>query len=73
MLSSRKGGDGMRTAKKAVGLRLSEATVTELEALAKKYKVSQADVVAVLIRCVYAKGSIDEDNLDEIFELVARC
>ena len=60
-------------AKRSVGLRLSEATVNELESLAKKYHVSQADVVAVLIRCVYSSGSIDEDELDEMFELVSRC
>jgi len=60
-------------AKKPVGLRLSEATVKELEFLSKKYHVSQSDVVAVLIRCVYNNGSIDEDELDELFELVSRC
>ena len=60
-------------AKKSVGLRLSEATIRELESLAKKYGVSQADVVAVLIRCVYNNGSIDEDELNELFEIVSRC
>ena len=59
--------------KKSVGLRLSEATIKELEFLAKRYSVSQADVVAVLIRCVYNNSSIDEDELDEMFELVSRC
>jgi len=60
-------------AKKSVGLRLTEATIRELESLAKKFKVSQSDVVAVLIRCVYQNGNIDEDELDELFEVVARC
>ena len=60
-------------AKKTVGLRLSEATIKELEALAKKFGVSQADVVAVLIRCVYTNGGIDENELHELFELVSRC
>ena len=60
-------------AKKTVGLRLSEATIKELESLAKKYGVSQADVVAVLIRCVYTNGGIDEDELYELFELASRC
>jgi len=59
--------------KKSVSLRLSEATIKELESLAKRYSVSQADVVAVLIRCVYNNSSIDEDELDEMFELVSRC
>jgi transcription initiation factor IIE alpha subunit len=31
------------------------------------------DVVAVLIRCVYQQGNIDEDELDELFEIVSRC
>ena len=60
-------------AKKSVGLRLSEATIRELESLAKKYGVSQADVVTVLIRCVYNNDSIDEDELNELFEIVSRC
>jgi len=60
-------------AKKSVGLRLSEATISELESIAKKYHVSQSDVVSVLVRCVYNNGSIDEDELYELFELVSRC
>jgi len=60
-------------AKKSIGLRLSDATIKELESLAKKYNVSQADVVAVLIRCVYNTGGIDGDELDEMFEIVSRC
>ena len=59
--------------KKTVGLRLSAATIKELASLSKKYGVSQADVVAVLIRCVYNNGGIDEDELIELFELVSRC
>ena len=60
-------------AKRSVGLRLSEATIRELEALSKKYNVSQADVVAVLVRCVYQNGNIDDEELDEMFEVVSRC
>jgi len=60
-------------AKKSVSLRLSEATIRELSSLAKKFHVSQAEVVAVLIRCVYNNGSIDEDYLDELFDVVSRC
>ena len=72
MLDYCNGGVNM-AAKRSVGLRLFEATIKELESLAKKYSVSQADVVAVLIRCMYNSSSIDEDELDEIFELVSRC
>jgi len=60
-------------AKKPVGLRLSESTIKELESLAKKFNVSQSDVVAVLIRCVYQSGNVDEHELDELFEIVSRC
>jgi len=60
-------------AKKTLGIRLSEATIKELDSLAKKYNVSQADVVAVLVRCVYQNGNIDEDELNELFEIVSRC
>ena len=60
-------------AKKTVGFRLSEATIKELESLAKKHKVSQADVVAVIVRCVYQNGNVDEDELYELFEVVSRC
>jgi len=60
-------------AKKTVGLRLTEATIRELDSLAKKYKVSQSDVVAVLIHCAYHKGYIDEEDLNNLFEVVSRC
>jgi hypothetical protein len=61
------------SAKKSVGLRLSEATIKELEYLSKKFKVSQSDVVAVLVRCVYQNGCIEDEELDELFEIVSRC
>ena len=60
-------------AKKSVGFRLSEATIKELDSLARKYKVSQSDVVAVLIHCVCQNGNIDEDELRDLFEVVSRC
>ena len=60
-------------AKRSVGLRLSEATIRELEELSRKYNVSQADVVAVLIRRVYQNGNINEEELGEMFEVVSRC
>ena len=60
-------------AKRTVGLRLAEATIRELEALSKRYNVSQSEVVAVVVRCVYQNGNIDEDDLSEMFEVVSRC
>ena len=59
--------------KKSVGLRLTEATAKELESLAKKYNVSQAGVVAVLVHCVFLHGAADAEKLEEIFEIVSRC
>ena len=59
--------------KKTVGLRLSEATIKELETLTKRYKVSQADIVSVLIHCVCQHGEIEEDKLQEFFAVVERC
>jgi hypothetical protein len=54
-------------AKKAVTFRLSEITVNELNALAKRYKVSQADVIAIIIHAIYA--GLDLEQLDEYFEV----
>ena len=59
--------------KKSVTMRLSEATIKELGALAKRYNVSQADVAAVLIHCVHKYGDVDEERLEEIFAVVERC
>ena len=63
----------MGVAKKSVGLRLSMETIQELESLAKKYKVSQADVVSVLVRCVYQHDEVDAEKLEELFDIVSRC
>jgi hypothetical protein len=57
--------------KKPVSLRLSETTANELEALAKRYKVSQADVVSVLVHCIYTNGEIEEEKLKEWFGVLA--
>ena len=59
--------------KKPVALRLSEKTIKELDTLTKRYKVSQADVVAVLIHCVAQHGEIVEERLEEFFAIVERC
>ena len=58
--------------KKQIGLRVSVDTVKELESLANKYKVSQADVVAVLVRCAYM-GEFEGDIIDKLFDIAARC
>jgi len=59
--------------KRTVGLRLTEATAKELESLAKKNNVSQADVVAVLVHCVFLYGAADAEKLEEMFGVVSRC
>ena len=59
--------------KKPVAMRLSETTIKELEGLAKRYKVSQAVAVAVLIHSAYQYGEVDEDRLEELFAVAERC
>jgi len=57
----------MKAPKKAVSYRLSETTVKEIAELAKRHGISQADVIAVLVHCVYVGG--DLDNIDEWFDI----
>jgi len=58
----------MKTLKKAASFRLSETTIKELSALAKRYNVTQADIIAVLTHCFYA--GIDIEEWDSYFEVV---
>jgi len=50
--------------KKQVNLRLKNTIVKELQSLAKTHRVSQADVVAVLIHWLYTDGE-DVEKLEE--------
>ena len=52
----------MKTTKKAVSFRLSESTMKDLENLARRYSVSQADVITVLVNAV---SRYDDDELAE--------
>jgi hypothetical protein len=61
----------MATAKKQVGLRLSETSIKELESLAKQHKVSQSVMVAVLIQCAYKGWELEE--LEQALETAGRC
>jgi len=54
------------SAKKQVNLRLKSTIVKELQSLAKTHRVSQADVVAILIHWLYSDGE-DIEKLDEAF------
>jgi predicted DNA-binding protein len=61
----------MAKAKKTVGLRLSEDTIKELESLAKREGVSQADVVTILAHAYYVGGDeMDSEKLEEWFRIV---
>jgi indole-3-glycerol phosphate synthase len=66
-MQSGKRGYAMKTAKKLVSFRLSLTTTKELADLAKRYKVSQADVISVLVHNLYIGG--DMDSLDEWFDI----
>jgi len=50
--------------KKQINLRLKDAIIKELQSLSKTHRVSQADIVAVLIHWLYADGQ-DVDKLEE--------
>jgi hypothetical protein len=52
------------TAKKQVNLRLKNTIVKELQSLAKTHRVSQADVVAILVHWLYSDGE-EVDKLEE--------
>ena len=58
----------MKSPKKAMSFRLSETTIKEISAIAKKQSVSQADVVAVLVHCFYA--GLDAEEWDTYFDIV---
>ena len=57
----------MKTQKKPVTMRLSETTVKELAEIAKRQKVSQADVVTILTHLYYTDGDIG--NVDDWFDI----
>ena len=52
--------------KKQVNLRLKDTVTKELQAISKKYRISQADVVAILIHWCHTDGE-DIDRLEEAF------
>jgi len=58
----------MKKPKKSVTLRLSETTVKELSRLAESQKLSQADVISVLVHCAY--HNLDWEELDRYFDVV---
>ena len=51
------------SAKKQVNLRLKNTIIKELQSLAKARRVSQADIVAILIHWLYSDGE-DTEKLE---------
>jgi len=54
--------------KKQVNLRLKNTIIRELQSLAKTRRVSQADIVAILIHWLYTDGE-DVEKLEEAFSM----
>ena len=54
-------------AKKPVTFRLSDTTQKELAELAKRHGVSQADVISVLVHCIYMGWDVEQ--LDDYFDI----
>jgi len=54
------------SAKKQVNFRLKDSVVKELQSLAQRRHVSQADIVAILVHWYYTDGD-DVDKLEEAF------
>ena len=52
--------------KKQINIRLKDTVIRELQFLAKTHRVSQADVVAILIHWLYSDGE-DVEKLEEAF------
>jgi hypothetical protein len=55
--------------KKPVSMRLSETTIKELEGLVKRHRVSQADVISILVHCAYLFHDVNEEKLEEWFDV----
>ena len=56
--------------KKAATFRLSIETIRQIEDLAKRNKVSQADVISVLVHCASKSDCFDEDALEDMFDII---
>lgn len=50
----------MKTAKKSQTFRLSEGTIKELETLAKRYKRSQAEILALVIHAFHEQWDFED-------------
>ena len=52
--------------KRQVNFRLKDSVIKELQSTAQRHRVSQADIVAILVHWFYTDGS-DVDKLEEAF------
>jgi hypothetical protein len=52
------------SAKKQVNFRLKDSVIKELQSIAQRRRISQADIVAVLIHWFYTDGD-DVDKLED--------
>ena len=57
------------TKKKQANFRLSHHTLFQLSELSKRYSVSQADVLTILVHKIWVSGGATEKELDEWFKL----
>jgi len=60
----------MKPIKKPVSYRLSEATIRELADIAKRNKVSQSDIITILIHWLYTDGE-DTWKIQEALDTAA--
>ena len=52
--------------KKQVNFRLKDSVIMELQAIAQRHHVSQADIVAILVHWFYTNGD-DVEKLEDAF------
>ena len=55
--------------KKPVCFRLSETTIKELNDIAKRHRVSNTDVISLLVHCFYTNDDLNSDTIEEWFRI----
>ena len=60
----------MKDVKKSITLRLGEAQKNQLNALAKRYEVSQAQIVAVLIHLFSIHGDVTQADAETMLDAI---
>jgi hypothetical protein len=62
----------LKTPKKQANFRLSESTLREINELSKRYSVSAADVVTVLVHIFYTGDEDYITRVEELFTIIGR-